>query len=121
MPNSDPGFPNTHRRTRLGARRHGFVSARISRSYTHAMMKHEYNIPFLSHRARSAERGAYRDIEHEHYPVNIIRDEEHPAGVALALTRTRASRVRPRLSEEHWVIVFCVRRHPEQVVDQRRP
>ena len=84
-------------------------------------MKHEYNIPFLSHRARSAERGAYRDIEHEHYPVNIIRDEEHPARVGLTLTRTRASRARPQPLEEHWVIVFGVRRHPEQVADQRRP
>ena len=122
MPKSDRRFPNIHHRTRLGGRRHGFVSTRISQSNTH-VMKPE-GIPFLSHRTRSAERRAYRDIEHEHYPVNtfrVYRDKEHPACVRLTLTRTHASRARPQPSEEHWVIVFGVRRHPVQVGDQCRP
>lgn len=36
-------------------------------------------------------------------------------------TKMHASRARPRSLEGHGVVVACERRHPELIVDQRRP
>lgn len=121
MPAPDLDFPSTHRRTRLGDRRHGFGSARISELRT---QNHENSKAYLS--SVIAQGRPIEELAQISSMSNtlLIRSStrERRSSIGVIPTRTRVSRARPQLLDEHWVmIVFGERRHPVQAADQRRP